>query len=230
MSGTERTKEVVEKDLQETRDALEALIKKINDQWYQEGGDEEKIKELEKTEEDLKRELEGLMGWVSSSSKEKKGWKEKLGEMSYEEALSYLWEIKDYTWSQLLKEDRKWIMAVQVVLKNKWYDEVWKIDWYYGKRTKAWVKKFQEDAGFTWKDLDWLPWSKTINAILWNWTGKKTGEAWGEDVRETWEEKTVKDEEWNTFVWTVDKDGNPLTGTYKMKDGTEYKVKDGNIE
>jgi hypothetical protein len=32
MSGTERTKEVVEKDLQETRDALEALIKKINDQ------------------------------------------------------------------------------------------------------------------------------------------------------------------------------------------------------
>ena len=209
---------------------LEALIKKINDQWYQEEGDEEKIKELEKTEEELKKELESLMGWVSSSSHEKSEGSEKFEGMSYEEALNYLWEIKDYTWDQLVKENRKRITAVQIVLKNKWYKEVWKIDWYYGKRTKAWVKKFQKDVWFTWKDLDWLPWSKTINAILWNWASKNADETGEKDVTQEWEEKTVKDDEWNTFVWTVDENGKPLNGTYKMKDGTEYKVKDGNIE
>ena len=225
MSETPRTKEVVEKELQETRVALDALVKKLNDQWYQEEWDKEKLEELEKTEEELKKELDGLMGRVSSASHKKNTVNEKL-EMTYEEALSYLWEIKDYTWNQLLQEDRKWIMAVQIVLKNRWYDEVWKIDWYYGKRTKAWVKNFQEAAGFTWEDLDWLPWSKTINAILWNWWGDK----WSvkTEVKDDTGDVKTETDGWRTYTWTYKADGTPNNGVFE-KDGKKYEVKDGEL-
>ena len=224
--ATERTKEVVEADLKQVQDDLGNLIKQINERWWREKWDENKINELEEAEKKLKEELKNLKEWVSLNPSEDGEDRVEHWEMTKESAMQYLQNAKDKSWSDLLQDSRNWIMAVQIVLKDKWYN-VWKIDWILGRRTKAWVKEFQRKIWFTWRDIDWLPGPKTINAILQGWV-----EDWGDEGERDNGVITKTDNEWNTFTWTY-KNGKPWNGTYKMKEGdeyTEYTVKDWKIE
>ena len=218
----ERTTEVVEADLKKVKDDLAALIKDINDRWYQEEWDKNKVEELEKEEEKLKKELEDLKNWVSPNTTENGNDNAERWRMTKEEAMQYLQNVKGKSWSELTQDSRNWIMAVQTVLTDKWYN-VWKIDWLFGKRTRAWVRKFQKDLWFTWKDLDGFPWPKTIKAIL---EGKVDNSQWGDNE----EVKTVTYEDtWSTFTWTF-KDNKPWNGTYKTKEGEEIEVKEGQFK
>lgn len=206
----------VEKKPEDIQNELDALYNEVNKRWHWEKWEREKAEDLEKQLEDLKK-------WISKESKESLN-------MSKDEAIKYLESIKDKSWGDLNKEGRKWIAAVQVVLKDKGYS-VWKIDWYLGRRrskTRTAIREFQRSAGL--KLVDGKPWKQTINALL----GKKVdnndqsknktdgGSQSKESSVTYW---TGKDKDWNTFDWEY-KDGKPWNGTYTATDGTKYQFKD----
>jgi len=221
----ERTKEVIQWELDQVQKDLKELYDTVNKQEYKTGEQTKKMEELEKQEEDLKKELEGSKGSDSSESLN----------MSKDEAIKYLESIKDKTWGEMSKERKKWITAVQVVLKDKWYDP-WTIDWILGKgksKTRKAVKKFQKDAGFKWKDIDWKPGPKTIKALL----GEKSSDSKENEKKDKKDEsgenkadetKTETDSENKSFTWTY-KDGKPDNWTFVDKDGTKWKVENGEV-
>ncbi len=205
----ERSVETVEKELEDAKKKLNELLDEIKDSGVTLSWDKEKIDELKKERDKLQAELSELKGWVSSSSSEKFWKKDK------EAAKQYLEQIKDKSWNNMVKEGKKWISAVQIML---WVNP----DWILGRRTKAAVRKFQKANKL--RPADWLPWPKTINAILWFKVADSTekNDKWVKGSKE----KTISDENW-VFVWEVDDKGKHLTGEYTAKDCTKIKIKNG---
>lgn len=222
-----RTQETVESDLKKVQEELAELINKINKQWYKEKWDEEKIKGLEESEKKYQDELDNLKKDIPSNSNEKSTEKKESSEMTPEEAINYLNTLKGKSWSELVKENDKWITAIQVVLTDRGY-KVWVIDWILGwkrSNTRKGVRDFQKDNGLV---PDGLPGPKTIEAIL----GGEKKDRENKDREKKDEDNKIeekKDTEWNVFKWTI-KDWKPRNGTYTTKDGESYTVENWNIK
>ncbi len=197
---------VPELNLEQTKEQVKALQDKIEAQ----GGFEEGERELKNL---LTEKLEALEGSTSSGKKFEKWDKEG--------AKKYLETIKDKSRGQI-RNDRTGISAIQVLLGVK-------PDWILGKRTKSAVKKFQKKNGLA---PDWKPWPNTVKALLWlKVDNKKTSEKKNEpkvEEKSDWK-KTIKDDEWNVYEWTVGEDGKFKDGTYTRNDGKKYTVKNGDM-
>ncbi len=85
-------------------------------------------------------------------------------------SIAYLQTLKDAkTWKEMVEENSgATIMAIQILLKNKWY-ELWKIDgilrtkWQATSKTMEAIKKFQSA---NWLNPDWIPGPETLEKLL----------------------------------------------------------------
>ena len=154
------------------------------------------LKEISWVKENTKKELEAVKSEVTSLD-----WKEwfysidtNTGEVVYDmqAVKDYLTWLKDrpYAGTKITANSTPWIVAVQIALEslNKPGYDTGKIDGILWRETRDAVRKFQEDSGFTWKDLDGLPGPKTISKLLealeWWPTLSVTPKTWVEVV--TW--------------------------------------------
>lgn len=224
MVETANDKEVSELTLEEAKKQLSDLEAKVEKQGMWEEGERQKRKVLK----DRVEELENLKWSVSHKSSEI------FWENDADAAKNYLQQIKDKSWSDLNKEGQKWISAVQVVLKDKWY-KPWKVDWNLGRRrsrTRAAVREFQRKEGLR---QDWKPWTKTINALLGTksiktekWAVTDMWDGIKMEKKDNWEVKITYDD-WTVYEWTVDSNGKYKDGTYTKKGGNPHAIKNGEM-
>ena len=134
-------------------------------------------------------------------------------------SLNYLQTLKDAkTWQEMTsKNSGATIMAIQILLKNKWYD-VWKIDgilrtkWKTTSRTMDAVKQFQ---GKVWLKTDWIPWPQTLNKLLEEYTNEWAQSDEPQQQPTTPETQEVSDVTVDDLknldrktLWSFDKNGN----------------------
>ena len=113
--------------------------------------------------------------WVSKQVKEelKRFNKEKFYDKNGEEIIynmdtvkQYLWVLKDKkTWKELIsKNSSAMVMAVQIALYSQNYS-FWSIDWILWDKTKAAIRKFQENNNIP-VDVYWRSLPSTIQKLL----------------------------------------------------------------
>lgn len=115
--------------------------------------------------------------------KANKEWKYQCNMKNVKDFLNKVWNgIKfDKKFTEVGTPSRMaWLSAVQILL-NKEYEGTLKVDWQYVKwgETYKTVYNLQENKfGFNWKDLDWIPWPKTLSKLLKNQTVTTESDDW----------------------------------------------------
>lgn len=121
----------------------------------------EQVKEELALNEELKSEINAL---ESSIANEKK-LSTILANSTPHQVARLLEGYKDTPWSEIKKDHGRQTL-IQVALSHLWNDYsdiVWVVDWYYGKKTKAAIEKFQRDNWL--QDVDWLAWPETTTEL-----------------------------------------------------------------